>query len=801
VRTFLVGFRPRPINTFWRVAAVAAALCVAARLAPYLLPIRAADVDFTTPAVDFTDRNGLPLGTILSRDQEHTAFVPLAQVSPDFLHAVVAAEDGRFYRHGPVDAAAVARATWQMIRERQVVSGASTITMQLARMVSPGHEGLGGKALEVWGAWRLAAGMNRDQILEAYVNRLPMGGNVYGVEAAARTYFGIPAAKLDLAQASLLAALPNDPTGLNPYTHMPALRVRQQYVLDRMLADGAVTKSQARAVRDESLTLQPRGQGIVAGAHFLFYSAAALSPGTTRARTTLDRPLQEFVETQVRQTVAALAGHDVSQAAVLVLDNRTGDVLAYAGSADYFDDPALGRNDGVQSLRQPGSTLKPFLYQDALENHVIRPNTILQDTQAFYAIPGGQLYSPSDYSGGFLGPVRVRVALADSLNVPAVRVLSLTGVGPFLDRLHALDFAHLDKPADYYGLGLTLGSGEVSLWELTHAYLTAARAGDEIPLRILLPSSAAAAGPGGTLGAIAERQIGDPTAWQLVTDILADPHARAASFGVDSMLSPPFPAAVKTGTSSDYRDTWTVGYTSDYTVGVWAGNFDGRPMRQVSGVVGAAPLWNRIMLHLHEQRDPAPFAPPIGLVRKPICATTGLMPDRRCAVVVWEYLYPQDLAGYYRAAAPASAGATHIAAAIGHGSDVHHLRIVFPRDGDEFLLHATSAGVEIGSAQALELQAVGLPHTVVRWRVNGKPIEGLTASGARAVWQLRDGTWTIEATDGTAVDRVHIGVRRAIVQPLPTGFSTAPPAAISAPPSPAHATPKDAPESHRRASR
>jgi penicillin-binding protein 1C len=763
-------------SPLWRAITAAGIAVVAIRLAPYILPIRAADVDATTPAVDFTDRDGLPLGTLLSRDQEHTAFVPLAQVSPDFVHAIIAAEDGRYYRHGPVDVAAAARATWQMIRERKVVSGASTITMQLARMVRPGHEGIGGKMLEVWGAWRVAAGMNRDQILEAYVNRLPMGGNIYGVEAAARTYFGIPAAKLDLAQASLLAALPNDPTGLNPYDHMPDLRARQRYVLSRMVANGYLTAAQASDAADESLTLHSRDQGIIAGAHFIFYASGMLAPGTTRARTTLDRPLQEFVETQIRQTLAALAGHDVHQAAVLVLDNRTGDVLAYAGSADYFDDLALGRNDGVQSLRQPGSTLKPFLYQDALESHVIRPNSILDDTQAFYPIPGGELYSPSDYSDAFLGPVRVRIALADSLNVPAVRVLSLTGVSPFLDRLHALGFAHLDKPAEYYGLGLTLGSGEVSLWELTHAYLTAARAGDEIPLRVLLSGGADGASAGAP--SAAGIQIGDPSAWQLIADILSDSHARAASFGVDSMLSPPFPAAVKTGTSSDYRDTWTVGYTTDYTVGVWAGNFDGRPMRRVSGVVGAAPLWNRIMLHLHERRDPAPFATPSALVRKPICATTGTIPGPACPAVVWEYLYPQDLAGYYRSPESTAVGTARFVAAARPIVNPPHLRIVYPRDGDEFVLHATSGGSEIGDAQALELQAVAPPRATVRWRVNGKPLVALTANGARAVWKLRDGAWTVEASDGAAVDRVRIDVRRTVVQPLPTGFSTAPPAPI-----------------------
>jgi penicillin-binding protein 1C len=774
VRTFLVELKSRTIGPLWRSAVTVLVAVVAIRLLPYLLPIRAADLGSATPAVAFTDRDGLPLGTLLSRDQEHTAFVPLAQVSPDFLHAIIAAEDGRYYRHGPVDAAAVARATWQMIRERKVVSGASTITMQLARMVWPGHEGIAGKMFEVWGAWRVAAGMNRDQILEAYVNRLPMGGNLYGVEAAARTYFGIPAAKLDLAQASLLAALPNNPSGLNPYDHLTGLQARQRYVLERMVADGDLTAAQASDAGRESLALQPRDQGIIAGAHFLFYTAGALAPGVTRARTTLDRPLQEFVETQIRQTLAGLAGHDVRQAAVLVVDNHSGDVLAYAGSADYFDDLALGRNDGVQSLRQPGSTLKPFLYQNALENHVIRPNSILDDTQAFYPIPGGELYSPSDYSEAYLGPVRVRIALADSLNVPAVRVLSLTGVGAFLDRLHALGFAHLDKPAEYYGLGLTLGSGEVSLWELTHAYVTAARAGEAIPLRVLISGGADGAPRRRTDG----KQIGDPAAWQLVTDILADAHARAASFGVDSMLSPPFSAAVKTGTSSDYRDTWTVGYTSDYAVGVWAGNFDGRPMRRVSGVVGAAPLWNRIMLHLHERRDPAPFAPPATLVRKPICATTGTIPAPACPTVVWEYLYPQDLAGYYRpSSGTAIAAAKHHTAAVSSAGKTR-VRIVYPHDGDEFVLHATSGGAAIGDAQALELQAVVPPRTSVRWRVNGIPLAALNASGARAVWKLRDGAWTVEASDGTAVDRIHIDVRRTVVQPLPTGFSTAPPAPI-----------------------
>src|SRR5579872_207128 len=765
VRTFLVrlfAFTRRPGI---RIAFFAALACAVLRLIPYVAPIRASALTADTPAVDFFDRNGLPLGTVLSRDQEHTAYVPLGQVAPDFVHAIVAAEDGRFWHHGPLDGAAAIRAAWQLLREHKVVSGASTITMQLARMLGPSGEGVAGKAAQIWGAWRIAAGSDRSQILEAYVNRLPMGGNVYGVEAASRTYFDTTAARLDLAQASLLAALPNDPTGLDPYDKLAALRARQSYVLGRMVADGYVTQSQASAASAEDISLRPRGGGIVAAPHFLFYVASALPPGTSRVRTTLDRPLQEFVEAQVRQTTLDLAGHDAHQAAALVVDNRTGDVLAYADSANYFDRAALGSNDGVQSLRQPGSTLKPFLYQFALQARSIHPNTILEDVPSYYAIPGGELYSPSDYSGDYLGPVRVRIALADSLNVPAVRVLSSIGVASFLDRLHALGFSHLNHPPEYYGLGLTLGSGEVSLWELTHAYLTAARGGAAVSLRTIEGSAAAPA---------VDDLIGDAPSWALVTDMLADAHARAASFGVDSMLAPPFPAAVKTGTSSDYRDTWTVGYTTEYTVGVWVGNFDGRPMRNVSGVTGAAPLWNCIMLHLHEGHDPYPFAPPSGLVREPICATTGAIPGPTCPATVLEYLYPQDLAAYFATRPlPCCGPGVRTAVTLTSAPVVSGVHIVFPRDGDTFVLHVADSATETTGAQALEFQAAAPKDATVRWRLDGSQLS--SNGSASTIWRLRPGRFALEAIAGRAHDRIEFSVRRTVPQPLPTGFSTAPP--------------------------
>ena len=356
----------------------------------------------------------------------------------------------------------------------------------------------------------------------------------------------------------------------------------------------------------ETLRVRRHDSGIADAPHALFFLYRAAPDAGGRVRTTLDRPLQRFVAgANAGRHRRAAARYHVTDAAAIVVDNRTGEVLAYVGSPDYFSDAALGRNDGVQALRQPGSSLKPFTYELALERGTIRSTTILADVPAAYAIPGGTLYQPADYSGRFSGPVRVRYALANSLNVPAVRVLSDLGVATLLDRLHALGFAHLDRPASYYGLGLTLGSGEVSLWELAQAYADHG-ARRRASFRCISPARSAP-----SIARSATRRSGSwsPTCSPTRT------RARIRS-ALHSVLEMPFAAAVKTGTSSDFRDTWTVGFTRDYTVGVWVGNFDGSAMRGVSGVTGAGPLWNRIMLHLYERNaEPPPFTPPRGYVR------------------------------------------------------------------------------------------------------------------------------------------------------------------------------------------
>jgi penicillin-binding protein 1C len=754
----LTQFCRRWWNRGWwvRAGVILLLLMLGIRSVPYLMPIQVGDLAQVDQAVEFRDRNYRPLGTLLSRDQEHTAVVPLEQVSPYFLQAIIAAEDQRFYHHGAVDWQAVVRASMQSLKARRIVSGASTITMQLARMVEPVPRTWGGKVHQVWYSWRIAAGMDKDAILAAYVNRLPMGGNLYGVEAASRTYFGVPAADLTLAQATVLAALPNAPTALNPYFHWDDLKQRQRYVLDRLVEDGYLTRAVCDRAFAQPVTLQSPDQSLLAAPHFLFWLAEQLPPDhAAQVQTTLDLDLQHFVEAQIKQAIEGLASQGVRQAAALVIDTATGEVLAYVGSPNYFASQEAGRNDGIQALRQPGSTLKPFLYQLALERGIIKPNSILQDVPTHYPIPGGQLYSPTDYNETFQGPVRVRATLANSLNIPAVQILEDVTVPVFLERLHDLGFTHLDQPPEHYGLGLALGSGEVSLWELTQAYWILAHNGDFTKTLTPLKSTPISDPP------ISPSPISPSPHWSLITDMLADPHARATAFGVDSVLNLPFPAAVKTGTSSDYRDTWTVGFTTDYLVATWVGNFDGAPMRQVSGVTGAAPLWHRIMVHLHETQEPTEFAPPTGMAKRPICAGTGQKPGPTCEAIVQEYFALEDLAAYENSA-PVAVAEPQLA----HRSQA--LQITSPRPGSRFLLYPSTHG---NQDQRLEFTVQDQTLSSIEWRLNGKPMDA--AGGASVFWPMQPGHWTLEARSGNHYDQIEFEVEWAEAKPTHKGFSVA----------------------------
>jgi penicillin-binding protein 1C len=758
-------------------------LLISGRSLPYFIPITSEDLRQKQQAFIFRDRYGLPLGTILTRDQENTAVVELEQVSPLFLQAIIATEDRRFYQHGAVDLRAIARAILEAIQAKRIVSGGSTITMQLARMINPAPRTLSQKLQEIWQSWRIFAGMNQQEILQAYINRLPMGGNIYGVEAASRIYFGVSAKDLNLAQASLLAAIPNDPNGLNPYEYWNNLKRRQAYVLNRMVVNDYIGRSQAEKTMQEKVSLQPRDQGIMAAPHFLFFLAENLGDNsnnqaqssqnnTLEINTTIDRNLQKFVAGQVKQTVQNLAEDNVRQAAALVIKNETGEILAYVGSVDYFDQKNQGQNDGVQALRQPGSTLKPFLYELALAKRIIDSNTILLDSPAYYAIPGAKIYQPTNYNADqFMGPVPVRLALANSLNIPAVKVLEKVGVEKFLQRLQQLGFHQLNKPAEYYGLGLTLGSGEVTLWQLANSYLTMANQGKIQPFQVTTKPSIRLQDINSQNKLQDQSQDIDhfnylareKETWLLITDMLSDSHARASEFGIDSVLNLPFPTAVKTGTSSDFRDTWTVGFTRDYTVATWVGNFNGDRLKLVSGVMGAAPLWANIMLHLHEKQIPLAFEKPSNLVKKPICTNTGLKPTQTCQTVINEYLSANSLEKYNSTTITKNNPTTNIKSQNNNQPEYSdNLQIISPQNDDYFLISPDHPN-------QLALKIHNPSQTKIEWLLNGKKITSQTAD--TFFWSMQPGEWLLEVRSPTGRSQVKFTIAISNQNNLPKGFS------------------------------
>jgi penicillin-binding protein 1C len=622
---------PKILKLF-SIAGILVGLALAGfRLSAYLMPVTKKDlVQFRFHSVKFYDRQGALLQEVLSDQHGRTLWVSLDEVSPYFLDAMIAAEDKRFFRHGGVDVLAVLRAVWQNLSSWKVVSGGSTITLQLARLLDPGKRTLLKKLHEAFYAHRMEAGLTKYEILTQYINRIPMGGNLYGVESASRAFFGVPAKELTLAQATFLASIPKSPKRLNPYRNPEAIKSRQKYVLDQMAANGSIESSRIDRVLKEELRLRPEQASFFAP-HFVFHLMQQVPEGTREINTTIDSHLQRMVHEQIKRVLGSLKKLNVTNAAVLLLDNASGDVLAYVGSADYFNEASGGQNDGVWAIRQPGSTLKPFLYLQAMESG-FHPATLISDLPSHYRMPNG-IYSPRNYSESFRGPVRLREALANSLNVPAVRTLAKIGVEDFLQRLHEYGFGSLSRNAEYYGLGMALGGGDVTLFELTRAYLTLARMGRITEVREIIRDDPA---PG------KETSILRPALNYLIADILSDRFARTAEFGFDSVLNLPFDCAVKTGTSFRFCDNWAVGYTTDYTLGVWVGNFDHRPMQKVSGISGAGPLFASIMLALYKDGIwPEPFVRPEGLVKTRVCALSGKRPGPHCPTVI-EELVPEN---------------------------------------------------------------------------------------------------------------------------------------------------------------
>lgn len=563
------------------------------------------------PSFVITDRNGLVLDNLARPDYFRHEPISLSDVPPALIDATLVAEDKRFFSHGGIDYLAVARATKELVLEKRVVSGASTITQQLVKISSPpGKRNLFTKIREALTARHLEYRWSKEEILTAYLNRLDYGNHRQGCREAARFYLSKPLSDLSLGECSLLAGLPQSPTLHDPLRNPQSALQRRAWILQRLLTERNYDSDRISVAMNEPLHLGSTPSGQLAP-----HLVSSLRSHRSSVDTTLDALLQKKVLSIVREERRRLRRSNARHAAVVVIDNTSGEVLSLVGSGD-FHDPRAGQVDGTRSPRSAGSTLKPFTYLLALQRGELFPGSIVADIPTPYRTEEG-LDLPVNYDRAFHGPVTIRYALANSLNVAAMRTLNtIGGPVPLHTLLGRFGIQTLDRPATSYGLGLTIGNAEVSLLELTNAYATLARLGTFKSARLILDEEASRH----------DRQINQiaaPTHCYMISDILSDNAARLAAFGPHSPLRLPFRVAVKTGTSSDFRDNWCIGFTGDFTVGVWVGNFDNSPMRGVSGVSGAGPIFRQTMLALHENRTPKWLKRPDGLAGITIDTRTG----------------------------------------------------------------------------------------------------------------------------------------------------------------------------------
>jgi penicillin-binding protein 1C len=537
-------------------------------------------------------------------------WVPLNSFSPALLKAIVAAEDRRFYLHGGVDWRAMAAAAWGTLGGHK--RGASTITMQLAALLDQrlamhgGGRSIRQKLGQISTARSLERRWSKDEILEAYLNRVRFRGELEGVPATALSLFGKQASGLDEAESALLAAI-------LPSPNAGSARIARRACAVAKSAAFPVNCSDLERRAEMALSHANRPPPSIALAPHL--ARQLLKKRGESVRTTLSAPVQRRAIQALEQQLQGLKVRNVRDGAALVVDNRSGEVLAYVGSAGATS--RAGQVDGVRARRQAGSTLKPFLYAVALEKRYLTAASILEDSPLNLETRTG-LYVPQNYDRNFKGRVSVRTALAASLNIPAIRTLMMVGLESFHERLWNLGYKGLTEDGEYYGYSLALGSAEVSLWEQVNAFRSLANGGRISPLRWL-----AGAAPGES------RLLIDPRAAYIVGNILSDRSSRALSFGLDNPLTTRYWTAVKTGTSKNMRDNWCIGYSERYTVGVWMGNFEGDAMHDVSGVTGAAPAWLEIMNSLHADLPSQPPSPPEGVIGRHIHYADGLEPERQ----------------------------------------------------------------------------------------------------------------------------------------------------------------------------
>ena len=587
----------------------------------------------------FLDRSGRELRFLPDAGGERARWIELAGIPKAVRDAFIAAEDERFYAHHGFDIRAILRAAWSNAAKQRIVSGASTISQQVVRLVSPDAPELQNaettgrkrryrdKLVEIVRSVRMERVLSKDEILEHYLNRVPMGNNLVGVETAARAYFGTSIQNISASEAALLASLPKAPGLLNPYgLGFDRLVERRNWVLARMAALGLLTREGYQEALRETIRFR-RLAFPSAAPHVVDMLVRGGAGGKGRVRTTIDLDLQQRVQEVLASHADRLKYRGASQAAAIVLENSSMEVLAAAGSLDYSERNG-GFNNGVRALRSAGSALKPFLYALALESGE-GATLLLQDTERTYRSREGQ-YSPLNFDRKEYGPVTMRAALGSSLNLSAVKMLERLGEDRFYELLQRIGLInHPERGPGHYGLGMAIGNPEVSPEQLATAYAMLANGGVYRPARYVLPVDTKS-----NARSVRDREkqyVLLPQTAYIITDILSDPTARSLTFNRSRlMMSFPFKVAIKTGTSTFFRDLWAVGYTPDYTVAVWVGNFDGSATNNLSGSSAAVPIFADIMGWLHRQSEPVPFRVPRGISRARVCGYSGMKPSRYC---------------------------------------------------------------------------------------------------------------------------------------------------------------------------
>ena len=806
--------------------------CAAGVYAWLLVDLPALDTLYqraSAPSTRLLDRHGRVLYEISDPHQGRHTPIKFDDIPAACREATIATEDANYYAHPGVDVTGIARALWINLQGGEVLSGGSTITQQLARnlLLSPDERiqrTLTRKLRESILAWRMTQHFSKDDILALYLNEAYYGNLAIGLEAAAQVYFGKSAGELDLAECALLAGLPQSTALYDPLTNLAAAKQRQAVVLDLMAKQGYVTPERAELAKAEDLQFAAAPFPIEAP-HFVAYvrqwledryGLEAIYTQGLVVTTTLDLDWQTAAQSIARRQIAELQqdkpdqpGKNVNNAAVVAIDPRSGEVLVMLGSPDYFDKQIDGAVNAAIALRQPGSSIKPLTYAAAFDPQApapLTPASMILDVRSSFPTREGDPYVPKNYDRLYHGPVSAREALASSYNIPAVKVLQHVGLDRMIALARALGISTFGQP-DRYGLSLTLGGGEVRLLDMALAYSAFANGGLKVdPVAVLQVSDAQ--------GRVLYRQtpqpgqrVLDPRVADLITSILGDNTARAPAFGEYSVLRLNRPAAAKTGTTTDWRDNWTIGYTPDLVTGVWVGNADNKPMERVSGIAGAGPIWHDFMQEALKGQPVQDFARPAGLIDLEVCATSGLLPTPYCPYTKREVFIagtqPTQPDNLYRpvdidvatglpatpdtprdrvetrvflvlpaearewardngipqltmnntAPLPGSAGEQMTNTALLPGSANEQsaintqqsaIRITRPDSGTIYRL-TPQTPIETQQIPVQAIAADGVTLRSLTLLVDGQPIGEFTVSPARAFWRLRPGAHTITA--------------------------------------------------------